>query len=101
MTFVPTNLCCPGIYPFEDHPEYITLKRRDMENCIRATIEETMKEGGCIVELSRDCMLALDSCAQAGNQSEILSLQTELKNTRSLLLAIEKENTRLRAMLEG
>ena len=58
--FEATNLSIPSEYDHANRPELITIKRKDLEQCIRTTIEETMCDGGMITTLSRDCMEALD-----------------------------------------
>ena len=58
--FEATNLSFPSEYDHARRPELITIKRTDLERCIRITIEETMCDGGMITTLSRDCMEALD-----------------------------------------
>jgi hypothetical protein len=58
--FVPTNLSIPSEYDHAGHSELITVRRRDLERCIRTTIEETIRMGGQITALARACMEALD-----------------------------------------
>ena len=54
-----------SLYAHTDHPEYITVKRRDLEVCLRATISSVICEGGNIASVSRDCMCALDALEEA------------------------------------
>jgi hypothetical protein len=56
-----------SLYAYADHPELITVKRRDLEVCMRATISNVILEGGNIACLVRDCMDALDKLAQSSN----------------------------------
>ena len=46
-----------------DQPERITVKRRDLEVCLRATISNVILEGGNIASWVRDCMETLDKLA--------------------------------------
>jgi len=52
-----------SLYAYADHPERITVKRRDLEVCLRATISNVILEGGNIASLVRDCMETLDKLA--------------------------------------
>ena len=61
--FVPTSLSLPSEYDHASHPERITVGRRDLERCLRITIEETMCCGGRITTLARKCMDELDTLA--------------------------------------
>jgi hypothetical protein len=61
---VPTGLSCPSEYDHDSHPDTITIKRRDLERCLRTTIEETMAWGGMITTLARDCMQEMDKLAK-------------------------------------
>ena len=54
-----------SLYAYTDHPEYITIKRRDLEVCLRATISSVIMEGGNIASVTRDCMCALDALEEA------------------------------------
>jgi hypothetical protein len=65
--FVPTGLSFPSEYDHENHPESITIKRKDLERCLRTTIEETMCVGGVITTLARKCMTELDKVADDGS----------------------------------
>ena len=58
-----SNLACPSLYDYGSHSDTITIERRALERCIRIALEEAMCDGGVIVELSRDCMFALDGHA--------------------------------------
>jgi len=61
--FVPTGLVFPSEYDHANHPERITVGRKDLERCLRITIEETMCCGGQITTLARRCMDELDRLA--------------------------------------
>ena len=58
--FAPTSLSLPSEYRYDSRPECITVRRRDLERCLRTTIEQTMCTGGIITALARSCMEALD-----------------------------------------
>ncbi len=60
MDFLPTCLGTTSLYDHASQPEWITVRRLDLEHWLRTIIEKTMVEGGNITELARDCMLALD-----------------------------------------
>ena len=62
-SFVATSLALPSLYDYAHHPEFITVRRMDLEACIRTTIEKAWVCGGNIQELARDCMIALDIAA--------------------------------------
>ena len=59
--FEPTSLDTPSLYNHAERPPFITVRRLDLERCIRTYIEKTMCWGGDITELARDCMIALDN----------------------------------------
>ena len=54
-----------SLYAYADHPEHITIRRRDLEVCLRATIGRVICEGGSIAAAVRDCMRALDALEEA------------------------------------
>ena len=60
MDYQPTCLHQPSLYDHANQPEWISVRRIDLENCLRTIIEKTMVKGGIITQLTRDCMLALD-----------------------------------------
>lgn len=62
--FVPTSLSFNSEYDHANHPEEITIKRKELERCIRTTIEQTTCWGGAITTLARECMEEMDRCAE-------------------------------------
>ena len=60
QAFAPTSLSLPSEYDYTGRHERIVVRRRDLEQSLRATIEEAMCMGGCITTLARSCMEALD-----------------------------------------
>ena len=56
-------LALPSLYDHANHPEFIAVKRLDLEACIRVALEQAMTRGGLITELARDCMVAIDAAA--------------------------------------
>lgn len=61
-----------SLYAYTDHPEHITIKRRDLEVCLRAAISSVICEGGNIASVSRDCMCALDALEEAHREDHKL-----------------------------
>jgi hypothetical protein len=68
--FVPTGLYFNSEYDHANHPEEITLKRKDLERCLRTTIEESMCWGGTITTLARNCMVDMDRLACDAGRNE-------------------------------
>lgn len=62
--FVPTGLSFPSEYDHAKHPESITIRRKDLERCLRSTIEESMCWGGVVTTLARNCMQDMDLLAE-------------------------------------
>ena len=80
-----SNLMYPSLYPFADHPTHITLKRSDLERCIRVTLEEAMEEGGSILELAHDFMAALDGYDESiltSTQARVAMATTSIISSR-------------------
>lgn len=61
MDFVPTSLGQTSLYDYASQKEFITVRRKDLERCLRTIIERTMCRGGIITEIARDCMVMLDA----------------------------------------
>jgi hypothetical protein len=61
--FVPTGLSFCSEYDHAGHPEEITIKRKDLERCLRTAIEETMCWGGTITTIASKYMQDMDRLA--------------------------------------
>jgi hypothetical protein len=61
--FVPTGLSFRSEYDHAGHPEEITIKRKDLERCLRTAIEETMCWGGTITTIANKYMQDMDRLA--------------------------------------
>lgn len=69
--FVPTGLSCPSAYDHASQPETITIKRRELERCLRTTLEETICWGGMITTLARNCMMDMDRVAETDTPQSV------------------------------
>ena len=61
--FVPTGLSCRSEYDHTNHPEEITIRRRDLEHCLRTAIEESMCWGGAVTTIACKYMHDMDRLA--------------------------------------
>ena len=57
-------VCVPSglVLPDENKPEFITIRRKDMERCVRVAIERAFG-GGLIGTLTDECMAELGKLA--------------------------------------
>ena len=61
--FVPTSLSFRSEYDHANNPKTITIKRKDLERCLRAAIEEAMCWGGAITTIACTYMQDMDALA--------------------------------------
>ena len=61
--FVPSGLSCRSEYDHANHPEEITIKRKDLERCLRTAIEESMLWGGAVTTIACKYMQDMDRLA--------------------------------------
>jgi hypothetical protein len=61
--FVPTGLSFHSEYDHANHPEVITIKRKDLELCLRTAIEESMCWGGAVTTIACKYMQDMDRLA--------------------------------------
>ena len=71
--FAPTSLSLPSEYDHAGRPDRVTIRRKDLEQCLRATIEETMCLGGIITTLACGCMEAVDKKAMDEDEAVLLN----------------------------
>lgn len=92
------GLLDPSLYSYADQPEFITVRRHDLELCLRATISTVICEGSDITVLARDCMRALDGLANGTNQ-RVLALTAENEELRLKLFRKDHNHDSLEDLL--
>ena len=61
--FVPTGLSSRSEYDHANHPRTITIRRTDLERCLRTAIEEAMCWGGATTTIACTYMQEMDTLA--------------------------------------